>query len=166
MRSMLGMCVSRLTTASAPSNARRRDASSNTSASTARAPRLSSSSRPRAERVTPVTRWPAASNSRTARRPMTPVDPVITKSFMPTPRTNSLDPDRWGRQRLARAERGGHNARLARVAKAEHAPGSELFDVTLPEGFDPGEQRPALEAAAEQAGWTIERDGAVIVVRD
>ena len=38
MRSALGMWVSRLTTASAPSNARRSDASSNTSASTARAP--------------------------------------------------------------------------------------------------------------------------------
>jgi hypothetical protein len=52
------------------------------------------------------------------------------------------------------------------VAKADHPPGSELFDVTLPEGFDPGEHRPALEAAAKQAGWTIERDHAVIVVRD
>jgi len=30
----------------------------------------------------PLTRWPAASSSRTARRPMTPVDPVITISFM------------------------------------------------------------------------------------
>jgi hypothetical protein len=52
------------------------------------------------------------------------------------------------------------------VAKADQPPGSELFDVTLPEGFDPGEHRPLLEAAAEQAGWTIERDDAVIVVRD
>src|SRR3954465_12937623 len=42
----------------------------------------------------------------------------------------------------------------------------ERFDVTLPEGFDPGEHRAALEAAAKQSGWTIERDGAVIVVRD
>jgi hypothetical protein len=52
------------------------------------------------------------------------------------------------------------------VADADSPPGSELFDVTLPERFDPGEHRPALEAAAKQAGWTIERDGAVIVVRD
>ena len=55
-----------------------RAASSKTSASTARAPRPSSSRRPRADRVTPVTRWPAASSSRTARRPTTPVAPVIT----------------------------------------------------------------------------------------
>jgi hypothetical protein len=27
------------------------------------------------------------------------------------------------------------------------------FDVTLPEGFDLGAHRSALEAAAEQAGW-------------
>jgi hypothetical protein len=33
--------------------------------------------------VTPLTRWLAASTSRTARRPMTPVDPVIAISFMP-----------------------------------------------------------------------------------
>jgi hypothetical protein len=83
MRSALGTCVSRLTTVSAPSNARRSDASSNASASTAPAPRLWSRSRPRAERVTPLTRWPAAISSQTARRPMTPVDPVITISFMP-----------------------------------------------------------------------------------
>jgi hypothetical protein len=38
--------------------------------------------------------------------------------------------------------------------------------VTLPDGFEPGEHRGALEAAAKQAGWTIERDGAIIVVRD
>ena len=30
-----------------------------------------------------MTRWPAAISSRTARRPMTPVEPVITISFMP-----------------------------------------------------------------------------------
>jgi hypothetical protein len=66
-----------------PSKARRSEASSNTSASTALAPRLSSRSQPRAERVTPVTRWPAAISSRTARRPMTPVEPVIMISFMP-----------------------------------------------------------------------------------
>src|SRR3954449_2047533 len=83
MRSVLGMCVSRLMTTSAPSNARRSAASSKTSASTVAAPRLSIRSRPRAERVTPVTRWPAARSSRTARRPMTPVDPVTTISLMP-----------------------------------------------------------------------------------
>lgn len=31
---------------------------------------------------TPATRWPAASSSRTARRPTTPEAPVITMSFM------------------------------------------------------------------------------------
>src|SRR2546423_601147 len=46
MRSALGTCVSTLTTASAPSNARRSDASSNASAATARAPRLSSRPQP------------------------------------------------------------------------------------------------------------------------
>ena len=30
----------------------------------------------------------------------------------------------------------------------------------------PGEHQSALEGAAKQAGWTIERDGAVIAVRD
>ena len=43
---------------------------------------------------------------------------------------------------------------------------SEPFDVTLPEGFDLGEHRSTLEEAAQNAGWTIERDGAVIAVRD
>jgi hypothetical protein len=38
--------------------------------------------------------------------------------------------------------------------------------VTLPEGFELGEHRSTLEEAAKQAGWTIERDGAVIAVRD
>ena len=47
-----------------------------------------------------------------------------------------------------------------------HPEGSEPFDVTLPEGFDLGEHQSALEAAAKQAGWTVERDGPVIVVRD
>src|SRR3954466_6556821 len=83
MRSTPGMWVSRFTTASAPAKACRSDASSKTSASTARAPRPSSRSRPTAERVTPVTRWPAANSARTARRPMTPVDPVTTISLMP-----------------------------------------------------------------------------------
>jgi hypothetical protein len=52
------------------------------------------------------------------------------------------------------------------VAKRGHAEGSEPFDVTLPEGFDLGEHQSVLEAAAKQAGWTVERDGPVIVVRD
>jgi hypothetical protein len=52
------------------------------------------------------------------------------------------------------------------VAKGDHPTGSEPFDVTLPEGFELGDHRSALEAAAEQAGWTIEPHGAVIVVRD
>ena len=52
------------------------------------------------------------------------------------------------------------------MAKGDHPLGSEPFDVTLPEGFEPGEHRAALEAAAKEAGWTIERDGAIIVVRD
>jgi hypothetical protein len=38
--------------------------------------------------------------------------------------------------------------------------------VTLPEGFELEEHRAELEAAAKQAGWTIERDAGVIVVRD
>jgi hypothetical protein len=52
------------------------------------------------------------------------------------------------------------------VAKRRHPEGSEPFDVTLPEGFDVGEHQSALEAAAKEAGWTLERDGPVIVVRD
>jgi hypothetical protein len=52
------------------------------------------------------------------------------------------------------------------MAKGRHPEGSEPFDVTLPEGFDLGEHEAALEAAAEQAGWTVERDGPVIAVRD
>ncbi len=38
--------------------------------------------------------------------------------------------------------------------------------MTLPKGFEPGEHQGALEEAARQSGWTVERDGAVIVVRD
>lgn len=38
--------------------------------------------------------------------------------------------------------------------------------MTLPEGFDPGEHWSTLETAAKDAGWTVERDGPVIVVRD
>ena len=53
------------------------------------------------------------------------------------------------------------------MAKTKHPPGTEPFDVTLPEGFELGEQhRSTLEEAARQAGWTIERDDAVIAVRD
>jgi hypothetical protein len=52
------------------------------------------------------------------------------------------------------------------MAKSDRPPDSQPFDVTLPEGFELGEHRSTLEAAAEQAGWTIERAGATIVVRD
>jgi hypothetical protein len=51
------------------------------------------------------------------------------------------------------------------MAKGKHPAGHEPFDVTLPEGFEPA-QRAELEAAAEQSGWTIEREGGTIVVRD
>jgi len=49
---------------------------------------------------------------------------------------------------------------------AKHPPESEPFDVTLPDGFELGERRPAFEAAAKAAGWTLERDGATLIVRD
>jgi hypothetical protein len=49
------------------------------------------------------------------------------------------------------------------MAKGKHPEGAEPFDVTLPEGVDPGSE---LGAAAKKAGWTVERDGPVIVVRD
>jgi hypothetical protein len=49
---------------------------------------------------------------------------------------------------------------------AKHPPGSEPFDVTLPDGFDPGAHRAELDAAAKESGWTVEHDGATIVVRD
>jgi len=52
------------------------------------------------------------------------------------------------------------------VAKVKHPPGTEPFDVTLPAGFELGEHRSAFEEAAKASGWTVERDGAVIVVRD
>ena len=52
------------------------------------------------------------------------------------------------------------------MARAKHPPDTEPFDVTLPEGFELGEHQSDLEAAAKQAGWTIERDGGLIVVRD
>ena len=38
--------------------------------------------------------------------------------------------------------------------------------MTLPEGFELGEHRATLEEAAKQSGWTVERDGAIIVIRD
>jgi hypothetical protein len=49
---------------------------------------------------------------------------------------------------------------------AKHPKGTEPFDVTLPDGFDLGERRGAFESAAKAAGWTVERDGATVVVRD
>ena len=52
------------------------------------------------------------------------------------------------------------------MAKAKHPPGSEPFDVTLPDGFDLAEHRSTLEEAANQFGWALERDGGFIVVRD
>jgi hypothetical protein len=52
------------------------------------------------------------------------------------------------------------------VGKADRPPGSEPFDVTLPEGFELGQREAALEAAAKDAGWTIEHQGATVVVRD
>jgi hypothetical protein len=52
------------------------------------------------------------------------------------------------------------------VAKGDRPPGSEPFDVTLPAGFDPAAHLPLLEAAAKDGGWTIEQDGAIVVVRD
>ena len=52
------------------------------------------------------------------------------------------------------------------MGKRDHPSGSEPFDVTLPTGFDLEVYRPALEAAAKDSGWTIERDGGIVVVRD
>jgi hypothetical protein len=52
------------------------------------------------------------------------------------------------------------------MARRKHPEGTEPFDVTLPSGFELGEHQTTLEAAAEDAGWTIERDGSTIVVRD
>jgi hypothetical protein len=46
---------------------------------------------------------------------------------------------------------------------AKHPEGSEPFDVTLPEGFEPESE---LGAAAKRSGWTLERDGPVVIVRD
>jgi hypothetical protein len=50
--------------------------------------------------------------------------------------------------------------------RKRHPPGSEQFDVTLPTGFDPGERQADLEAAAKDNGWTVERQGTTIAVRD
>jgi hypothetical protein len=55
---------------------------------------------------------------------------------------------------------------VSALAKAKHPQGTEPFDVTLPAGFTLGEHRSELEGAAKHAGWTIERDGATIIVRD
>ncbi len=52
------------------------------------------------------------------------------------------------------------------MARHKHPEGTEPFDVTLPDGFEPGAHQAELEAAAKQAGWTIERDGPTVVVRD
>jgi hypothetical protein len=52
------------------------------------------------------------------------------------------------------------------MARAKHPPGSEPFDVTLPAGFELGEHRSKLDEAAKQSGWTVEQDGASIVIRD
>lgn len=52
------------------------------------------------------------------------------------------------------------------MAKGKHPAGHEPFDVTLPDGFEPGARRSELEAAAKQSGWTIERVGTTIAVRD
>jgi hypothetical protein len=52
------------------------------------------------------------------------------------------------------------------VGKGDHPSGSEPFDVTLPEEFDLEAHRSALEAAAKDAGWTIEQRGAIVAVRD
>lgn len=51
------------------------------------------------------------------------------------------------------------------MARAKHPEGTEPFDVTLPERFELGEHEAALEAAAKQAGWKLERDGGIVVVR-
>jgi hypothetical protein len=52
------------------------------------------------------------------------------------------------------------------MARHKHPEGTEPFDITLPDGFEPGAHQAELEAAAKQAGWTIERDGPTVVVRD
>ena len=52
------------------------------------------------------------------------------------------------------------------MAKHKHPPGSEPFDVTLPDSFDYEAHRPVLEAAAKDAGWTLEQVGTTVAVRD
>ncbi len=52
------------------------------------------------------------------------------------------------------------------MAKRKRPPGAEPFDVTLPKGFEPGARQSELESAAKESGWTVEHDGATIVVRD
>jgi hypothetical protein len=50
--------------------------------------------------------------------------------------------------------------------KPKRPPGAEPFDVTLPDRFELGARQAEFEAAAKEAGWTVERDGATVVVRD
>ena len=52
------------------------------------------------------------------------------------------------------------------MRKRKRPPGSEPYGVTLPEGFELGERRPALEAAAKEAGWSVELNDGLIAVRD
>jgi hypothetical protein len=52
------------------------------------------------------------------------------------------------------------------VAAGDHPPRCEPFDVTLAAGFELEGHRAALEAAAKQAGRTIERDAETTVVHD
>jgi hypothetical protein len=52
------------------------------------------------------------------------------------------------------------------MARRKHPEGTDPFDVTLPEGFELGARRAELEAAAKQAGWSVELDGTTVVVRD
>jgi hypothetical protein len=52
------------------------------------------------------------------------------------------------------------------MARHKHPEGTEPFDITLPDGFEPGARQAELEAAAKQSGWTIERDGPTLIVRD
>ena len=49
---------------------------------------------------------------------------------------------------------------------AKHPPGSEPFDITLPQGFELGEHRATLEDAAKKAGWKIEQVDGLLAVRD
>jgi hypothetical protein len=60
----------------------------------------------------------------------------------------------------------GLSAYPCHVAKRNRPEGAEPFDVTLPDGVELGEHEATLAAAAEDAGWTVERDGPTIVVRD